>query len=242
MHIKVKLEFKAKDAGKAVERGDLIVVIDVLRCSSSILNAFANGAEAVMPAETLREAYKIRRDHPEFLLAGERDGLKPRGFDFGNSPLEFEAEKVKGKTLVFSTTSGTLALTCSKVAKWVLIGGFLNADAVAGKALETAEKGDLDVSLVLSGTKGHFSLEDFVCAGALVEGLHKEKVETSDAALASLLAFKQTKNRLYESIIRGTHARHLVDLGFKRDIEFSCQLNLFTIIPAYKGGVIRLLK
>ncbi len=242
MAVRLTLEFKAKDADGAVEKGDLVVVIDVLRCSTSIINALANGAEAVIPAETLKEAHGIRRKHPECLLAGERGGLKPRGFDFGNSPLEFQAERIKGKTLVFTTTSGTRALTRSKTAKYVLVGGLLNAGAVAYKALEIAESEGLGISLVLSGTKGRFSLEDFVCAGAIVESMPKERVDLSDAALAALAALRQMRGNLCENIIAGEHARNLLDLGFKADVEFSCQLNLLPIVPIYRDGAIRLLK
>jgi len=237
--VKVSLELVARDAVKAVRRRDVIVVVDVLRCSSSILNAFANGAEAVIPTETLQEAYNLRRQHPEYLLAGERKGLKPPRFDLGNSPLEFTHEKVCGKTLVFTTTSGTAALTRAKEAKWVLIGALLNAKSVAAKAMETAKREHTGVSLVLSGRKGHFSLEDFICAGAVVDSLSGEEVILSDASFAALLAFRQTSNDLYGNIMKGEHARHLVELGFVEDVEFACQLDLLRIVPAYRDGVIR---
>jgi len=213
-----------------------------LRCSSSILNAFANGAKEVIPTKTLREAYKLRNEHPEYLLAGERRGLKPQGFDFGNSPLEFTWEKVHGKTLIFTTTSGTTALTRSKTAKWVLIGAFLNAESVATKAIEISERKEIGISIVLSGRKGHFSLEDFLCGGAIVEKLHKKKVDLSDASFAALLAFKRTEDSICENVMMGEHARELIKLGFKKDIEFSCQLGLFKIVPVYKDGIIKLLK
>jgi len=237
--VKVNLELVARDAIKAVKRRDVIVIVDVLRCSSSILNAFANGAEAVIPAETLREAYDLRRQHSEYLLAGERRGLRPSRFDLGNSPLEFTREKVCGKTLVFTTTSGTAALTRVKEAKWVLIGALLNAKSVATKAMKTAKREHTGVSLVLSGRKGHFSLEDFICAGAVVDSLSGEEVILSDASFAALLAFRQTGNNLCASIMKGEHAKHLVELGFGEDVEFACQLDLLRIAPAYRDGVIK---
>src|SRR5208337_966583 len=94
------VELWARDAGKAVGRGDLIIVIDALRSGTSILNALTNGAEAVIPTMTLKEAYELRSQHPEYMLAGERGGHKPKGFDLGNSPLEFTSERVEGKSLV----------------------------------------------------------------------------------------------------------------------------------------------
>jgi 2-phosphosulfolactate phosphatase len=213
-----------------------------LRCSSSILNALSNGAEEVIPVKTLSEAYQLHSEHPVFILAGERRGLKPRRFNLGNSPLEFTRRKVHGKTVILTTTSGTTALTCSKAAEWVLIGGFLNAESVAVKAIEIGEREEIDISLVLSGRKKHFSLEDFVCGGAIAEKIREKKGELSDASFAAFLAFKQMEKSLGETIMMGEHAKHLINLGLKRDIEFSCQLNRFTIIPRYKKGVIRLLK
>jgi len=239
MAVKVSLELVARDTYEAVRRGDLIVVVDVLRCSSSILNAFANGAEAVIPTGTLKEAYNLRREQPEYLLAGERGGLKPRSFDLGNSPLEFTREKVCGKALVLTTTSGTAALTCAKEAKWVLIGALLNAKSVAAKAIEIADTEQIGVSLALSGRKGHFSLEDFICAGAIVDKLPEERVSLSDGSFAALLSFRQMGNNLYDNIVRGEHARQLVELGFIEDIEFACQLDLLQIVPVYRDGVIK---
>jgi 2-phosphosulfolactate phosphatase len=109
MATRVDVELWARDAGKAVGRGDLIVVIDALRSGTSILTALTNGARTVIPTVSLKEAYRFRSQHPEYLLAGERGGHKPRGFDLGNSPLEFTREKVAGKSLVMTTTSGTAA-------------------------------------------------------------------------------------------------------------------------------------
>jgi 2-phosphosulfolactate phosphatase len=242
MVVKVTVELEARDAVRAVKRRDVIVIIDALRCSSSILNAFANGAKEAIPAKTLSEAYEMRKQHSDYLLAGERGGLRPRGFDFGNSPLEFKEPNVRGKTLVFATTSGTHALIRAKPANWVLVGGFLNARSVGLKALDIARRKMLGLSLVLSGRKGHFSLEDFFCAGAIVDKLPSEDAELSDAATASLLAFKQAKHELFETVMLGEHARNLVQLGFRTDVEFSCQLDLFSIVPTYKKGVIRLLE
>lgn len=242
MVAKVSLEFRARDADRAVERGDLIIVIDVLRCSTSIVNALANGAKAIIPTVTLKEAYRIRSQHPDYLLAGERRGFKPRGLDLGNSPLEFTSEKVCGKNLVMTTTSGTVALVRSKQAGWVFVGAFLNSGSVARKTIEVAEKEEKDVSLVLSGEKGQFSLEDFICAGAITEKYPRGKVSYSDRILAALLAFKQTRNNLCKNIMKAEHAKHLTRIGFRNDIEFSCQLDILKTVPIYRHGKITLLE
>lgn len=240
MVIQVDLELLARDAGKAVGRGDLIIVIDVLRSGTSILNALTNGAQAAVPAMTLEEAYKLRSKHPEYLLAGERSGHKPAGFDLGNSPLEFTRERVEGKTLVITTTSGTVALVKSKQAKWVFVGVFLNALAAARKAEEIAARETIGVSIVLSGEKGKFSLEDFLCAGAITNGFAVNKVHFSDKVQAALLAFKQAENDLTGNVMKAKHAEHLVQQGFKGDVDFSCSLNVFRTVPTYADGKITL--
>jgi 2-phosphosulfolactate phosphatase len=238
--IQADVELRARDAGKAVGRGDLIIVIDALRSGTSILNALTNGAEAVVPAVTLKEAYELRGHHPEYILAGERGGHKPTGFDLGNSPLEFTRERVEGKTLVITTTSGTTALVRSKAAKWVLVGGFLNALAAARKAEQIAARETIGVSFVLSGEKGKFSLEDFLCAGAIAKGFATGKAHYSDKVQAALLAFKQAENDLIGNVMKAKHAEHLVQQGFKGDVDFSCRLNVFRTVPMYADGKITL--
>jgi 2-phosphosulfolactate phosphatase len=238
--IRVDLELWARDAGKAVGRGDLIIVIDALRSGTSVLNALTNGAEAVIPVVSLKEAYRLRSQHPEYLLAGERGGHRPEGFGLGNSPLEFTREKVAGKSLVMTTTSGTAALVKSQEARWVLVGAFLNAGAVAEKAEEITAKERVGVSFVLAGEKGGFSLEDFLCAGAIAEGFTAGGAGFSDKVQAALLAFRQAASDLTGSVMGAEHAKHLVRLGFKGDVDFACQLNVLRTVPIYSLGRITL--
>jgi 2-phosphosulfolactate phosphatase len=206
------------------------------------VNALANGAKAVIPTATLKEAYRLRSQHPDYLLAGERGSHKPRGFDLGNSPLEFTPEKVCGKNLVMTTTSGTVALVRSRQAELVFVGAFLNSGTVAREAIEVAEKEEKGVSLVLSGEKGEFSFEDFICAGAITEEFPRNRVYYSDKTLAALLAFKQTQNNLCKNVMKAEHAKHLMKIGFGRDIEFSCQLDILKILPIYRDGKVTLLE
>jgi len=92
--------------------------------------------------------------------------------------------------------------------------------------------------LVLSGEKGEFSFEDFICAGAITERFPRGKVYYSDKALAALLAFKQAQDNLCKNVMKAEHAKHLMRIGFMRDIEFSCQLDILKIVPIYKDGKI----
>lgn len=242
MQLLVSLEFSAKDALKAAEREDVIIVIDVLRCSSTIVTALANGAEGVIPVKTVNEARRLHKKHPDFVLAGERKGKKPIGFDLGNSPLEFSSQAIGRKRIILTTTSGTRAMVSSRKAGWVLIGALLNADEVAKAALKIADKEMLGVSLVLSGREGkHFSLEDFLCAGAILGSIPTDRVELSDAARGSWLAFQQSRRSLDETIQEGYHARYLESIRHGEDIRFCSRVNVFEIVPIYRNGMITLL-
>jgi len=238
LKVPTNLEFTAKDIAKAVQKGDVIIVIDVLRCCSTIVTALANAAEGVIPTKTVKEALALHRKHPEFVLAGERKGVKPKGFDLGNSPLEFSPQKVKGKHIILTTTSGTKAIISSKKAKYVFTGAFLNAEATAKAALKIAEREGTGISLISAGTNGRFSLEDFICAGAIAESFSADNVEHSDAVSAALLTFKQARKSLDKVVQSGYHARYLMSQGFEEDVKFCCRLNVFQIVPFLKGETV----
>jgi len=238
LNVPTNLGFTTKDIAKAVQRGDVIIVIDVLRCSSTIVTALANAADAVIPTKTVKEARILHKKHPEFILAGERRGIKPKGFDLGNSPLEFSPQKVKGRQIILTTTSGTKAIILSKNAKYVFTGAFLNAEATAKAALNLAQQEKIGISLISAGTNGRFSLEDFICVGAIVESFPADNLEHSDAILAALLAFQQTRKSLDRVIQSGHHARYLISQGFEEDVKFCSQLNIFKIVPFLKGEII----
>ncbi len=165
------LEFASlrnRDLGQTV-----CVVFDILRATTSMVTALANGAEAIIPVAEISEALAIRQQRPEVLLAGERDGLRIRAeltggveFDLGNSPREFTAAKVQGKTIVMTTTNGTRALRACAGAKSVLVGSFLNLRATY---LWLQEHRPPNLILVCSGTFDEPALEDTLAAGAVCE-------------------------------------------------------------------------
>jgi 2-phosphosulfolactate phosphatase len=234
----INLELVAGDAVKAVQRGDIIIVIDVLRCSSTIIAALSNGAKGVIPTKNLQEARRRYRENPGSLLAGERRGFKPKGFDLGNSPLQFTKEKVKNKLVILTTTSGAKAISLAKNGRWVFIGALLNVEAVAKEALKMAERERREISLLLAGKEGVFSLEDFICAGAVIENLPKENLGLSDAALVAALTFRQAQESLSSIIRQGSHAQYLKSIGLEEDIKFCSQINIFPTVPVLKDGVI----
>ena len=149
------------------------VVLDILRATTSMVTALANGAEAIIPVSEISEALAIRQQRPEVLLAGERAGLRIRSdltggveFDLGNSPREYTSQKVQGKTLVMTTTNGTRALRACSGARNVLVGSFLNLRAIYAWLQEEQPP---NLTIICSGTYEEPALEDVLAAGAICE-------------------------------------------------------------------------
>src|SRR6266581_406839 len=153
--------------------GTVCVVFDILRAGTTMITALANGAEAIIPVAEISEALALKQLRPEVLLAGERQGLRIRKdltggteFDLGNSPREYTAQKVQGKTIVMTTTNGTRALRACAGAKAVLIGCFLNLRAIYSWLRDQRPN---HLILVCSGTFEEPALEDILAAGAVCE-------------------------------------------------------------------------
>ena len=214
----------------AIDREDVIIIIDVLRCSSSIIVALAKGVIGVLPVSTVKDAIEIKKNNPHFILAGERKGIAPQGFDYGNSPAAFLEAKLTGTHLILTTTNGTASIYHAREAEHILIGAFLNAEIVAETAYKLATKKGRGITLVLSGRHGSFSLEDFLGAGAIAE-YFPEDSSVSDATQAAILAFRQGKRNLCHTIKQGSHARYLIELGLEKDVNICSQVNRYPIIP-----------
>ena len=163
----------------ALARRDLdrtgCVVLDILRATTTMMTALGNGAEAIIPVAEIPEALAIRDERPDVLLAGERNGVRIRAgqtggidFDLGNSPREFHPEKVRGRTIVMTTTNGTRALRACAHAETVLIGSFLNLRAIVNWIRRELPP---HLILVCGGTHNQAALEDTLAAGALCERL-----------------------------------------------------------------------
>jgi len=151
----------------------IVVVIDTLRASSAICNAFANGAHSLIPVPSLDEAREYKKKG--YMVAAERDGYVQDFADFGNSPFNFTADRVGGKTIVYSTTNGTRSIEVASSCYRVVIGSFLNISSLEEWLLEQ----ERDVILLCAGWKGKVSLEDSVFAGAMASRLlRSEKFES----------------------------------------------------------------
>ncbi|MGH7537167.1 MAG: 2-phosphosulfolactate phosphatase [Gemmatimonadales bacterium] len=220
-------------AGDLAGRG--VVVIDVLRATTSIVAALANGARAVVPAASSEEAVKMTAnlERDGFVLAGERKYLSIPGFTLGNSPREMTPEQVGGKTVYLATTNGTPALVATQGADPVLVGAAVNFGALADRAGELLrERGDLVI--ICAGREKQFALEDAYVAGRLVRAVKKglRKLVLNDSADVVLALSQRYRNWLDAfSACEAGRALQTLDLG--EDVTFSAQGDRFTIVPTY---------
>jgi 2-phosphosulfolactate phosphatase len=229
-HADIILTAEEVVAGKI--RGSACVVIDVLRASTTIVTALANGSPGVVPVETPEEALRIAATRGACILGGERNGLKIDGFHLDNSPLEYTADNIFGRFIIFTTTNGTRAIRACAGADTLFIASFLNAQAVVN-VLEEAEK---HIVIVCAGTKGEPSIEDTACAGMLLDMLQKE---LSSAAKDAVALWRSHQHNLVNMMKNASsHGKSLVELGFERDIEYAANINIFDVVPVRKEGLI----
>ena len=215
------------------------VVIDVLRATTSIVTALANEAKEIIPVSAIEFAVKVSGDafSGQTLLAGERNTQKIDGFSLGNSPLEYTPEIVKGKSIVFYTTNGSKAIVKAKYSSTLVIASFLNVLSVA----EFVSKSE-EIVILCSGNNGLFSFEDSTCAGSLIHELSEllGEIELDDASKTCLFLYKKNSKRLKKMLSETEHGVKLIAGGFKKDIDYAAQKDLFKIVPLFSKSTIKL--
>lgn len=209
-----------------------VLVVDVLRASTTMVAALGNGCAGIVPVADAAEA-RQRGDAlgAAALVAGERKGRMIEGFDLGNSPLEMTTERVGGKTLVFTTSNGTRALLAARAAAAVGVAGFVNLSASAA----WAHAGGRDVTVVCAGELGDVSLEDKVCAGLLIDAI----LRTEPGAVLTAAARDACEvGRHYgTAVARLAHdsswGRHLALEGRAADLAACLALDTSTVVPVW---------
>lgn len=212
----------------------IVVIIDIFRATTSICYGIENGAEAIIPVSQVEECAAYLDKEPTYLLAAERDGEIVAGFDFGNSPFSYTADKVAGKTIVLTTTNGTHALHLSRKAKKIVIGSFLNLTSICNWLSNQGE----NILLVCSGWKNNFNLEDTLFAGAVVEQLKTGSFSPDDPAIAANDLYNLAKNDLDGYLKKTSHSERLKALGIERDIAFCLNVDTTTAIPVLDGDML----
>jgi 2-phosphosulfolactate phosphatase len=217
------------------------VVIDVLRASSSIVEALGSGARLLFPVGSIEEAIRLANTlgREEVLLCGERKCLPIEGFDLGNSPAEFTPERVGGKTLVMTTTNGTTALALAGPAQRVLIAAWLNLSAVVEELVRTGA----EPVLLCSGRERHFGLEDAALAGEIARRVMaarpEEAWQTNDGVLAALAlsAAHDDPAALFPRTVAG---QAIAAAGLADDLAFCAQVDRHDIVPVLQDRQVTL--
>jgi 2-phosphosulfolactate phosphatase len=218
-------------------KGKHVIVIDVLRASSTIVQACENGVERIIPVARIEDASRLAStlDRQNTLIGGEREGKKIEGFDLGNSPFEYTADVVRGKNLVFTTSNGTVAIAQSGPAEEVSVGCFLNLGAVVSQVLSAQAQ---SIAILCAGNLRQLSLEDFVCGGFMVDRIERGSrgtVTLNDAATAAR-TLALSADDIEELLRRTTHGQHLASLGFDADLEFCSRIDRYSTVPIVEDG------
>ena len=220
--------------------GKTAIVLDIFRCTSTIVTALANGCKEIVPLRSTQEMESIAGKYQSntTLTAGEHNGAKLLGFDLGNSPLEFTESLVRDKTILMVTTNGTDTIKSCKPAKHVLIGSLLNLGAACSRATTY----QTDITIVCAGTSGNIALEDIMAAGNYVARLKKyyQEVRLSDPARTFYYLYKYFQNNLSQILTTSRSGQNLRNLGYEQDIVFCLQESIYKIAPVFKNNSIQL--
>lgn len=211
-----------------------VVLVDILRATSSICTAFMYGAREIIPVATVEEAKSCKEKG--MIVAGEKDGIVLDFADFGNSPFYFMNELIKDKTLAYCTTNGTKAINKALDSHRLLIGSYLNLSALKSFLINDNH----DVLIFCSGWKNRFNLEDTLFAGALCDELLKDNAFSTycDSAIAAIDLWNTAKPNLLEYIEKCSHRHRLRKLGLDDVIKYCHTLDKTDIIPYLKEGKI----
>ena len=213
----------------------IVVIIDVLRATSTIATVLNNGAKSIIPVDSVAECIKLGKQM-EVITAGERDGKIAEGLTYGNSPFTYPKEFIKGKTLVLTTTNGTklLHMALAENAKAIITGSFPNLSAVCDYI--TAQK--QNVVLACSAWKDRVNLEDTLFAGAVINRVKDHFTINCDASKIAETLYHEAKGNLYEFMKKqqASHYLRLTKFGLEKDIRYCLSEDVDNVLPIYESG------
>lgn len=221
--------------------GKTVIVIDVLRATTTLAHAFASGASVVRPCRDVEQARQLATHHTDALLCGERHEQRVEGFDLGNSPGDYTPDVVNQRSLIFTTTNGTAAIDHCRSASRLLLAAFVNLSAIC-EAVADVES----VEIVCAGTRGEITLEDVLLAGAIASRLsHKpgdEQIQRNDQTQLAAGLWDSARLPLPEWLERSQGGRNLIKSGFRPDILFAADVDRFDVVPRFcnESSIIRL--
>jgi len=234
---KVHVLTKKEELDSVRVPGKVVVVVDILFATTTMVTALAHGAKQVLPVLDESAARSVAQQFPEhsFVLAGELYAETLPGFAHP-APLSLLEHGIEGKTLIYSTTNGTVAMTQPAHASRVYCGALLNARALAAHIVER-HPGET-VLIVCSGSGNNFNFEDFYGAGYFVECFLQHVKDLSDAAKAALALYRHAKAP--EALLDCRVGRMMAARGLAREVEFACRRDAFPVVPALENGRLRL--
>jgi 2-phosphosulfolactate phosphatase len=234
--VRIDVHFGPQQIAVADVSGRVVMVIDVLRASTTIAVALSNGARAVIPFDSPDEALDRSKqfDRKDVKLVGERKMLPIPGFDLGNSPMEFTREAVEGKTILMSTTNGTGALTAVSGARDVIVASYVNFSASLAM-IRAALRGGTDVAIICAGREKQFSLEDAACAGRYARHVVRRDADVllNDAALAATMVERRYGENIARMFAASAHGRALAEAGFGDDLIVGAAVDSYPVVPIY---------
>lgn len=213
----------------------IVVVIDVLRATSTIATALYNGAKEVIPVDSVQRCIQLGKEL-ECITAGERDGQVAPGLQYGNSSFEYPRQFIEGKTLVLTTTNGTklLHMALAKGATEIITGSFLNLSAVCDHLIGMKR----NVILACAGWKDRINMEDSLFAGAVVSVIEENFAVNCDSSRIAETLYKKARKDPYEFMKNNdaSHYHRLTNFGLERDIRHCLTPDLANILPEYVNG------
>ena len=240
--MKIDVHFSYINTDELAFTNKTTVVIDVLRASTTIIQALQNGAKEIIPVKSIEFAVKVSGGMfgGQTLLGGERNTQKIDGFALGNSPLEYTSDIVGGKTIILFTTNGSKAIVRAKFSDNLLIASFTNLNAIANYLIKL----DKDFEILCSGRGNNFSMEDVICAGRLISELQKlhKDVALTDSAKASVSLNKSSGKNILLMLKQTEHGKILIENNLNEDIKFCSRLSTSETIPYMASGVLKSLQ
>jgi len=213
----------------------IVVIIDVLRATSTITTALYNGAKCIIPVDSVSECMRIGKQI-DSITAGERDGKVAEGLEYGNSPFEYPAEFIGGRTLVLTTTNGTklLHMALNNNAKAIIAASFANLTAVCNYLIEQKQ----NVILGCAAWKDRVNVEDSLFAGAVINRVKKHFSINCDASLMAEILHADAKGDLFEFVKQKniSHYQRLSSFGLEKDIRYCLTEDLANVLVIYEDG------
>ncbi len=244
--MKIDVTFSPSQLDELQLRDKNIIVIDVLRSSTTIAVALSNGAREIIPVASIESAVKISGSlfGEVTLRGGERNGKMIDGFNLGNSPREYSFSTVNGKSIIFCTTNGSVAMHKSRYARNLAIGSFVNISAIVAY-MKDVNSNFLIICAGSANSTSSFSLEDAVCGGMIIQKLDQDrsvKCELTDAARASQALYRSLGRTLPKLLKTCDHGQYLAEIGFGDDLKICSAVDSVPVLPVLAGTVIKLRK